>query len=114
MCQVTLQFDLFLPSFTFQVDFQIDPDILKSLKERVFDEIARIKKEIARQKVEEPNSVPNYEQSYWIKQFVFDIMGHGFSEKYLAGRKMTSQNGSRGADVRKQMNPCDLNYIISK
>ena len=91
----------------------IDKEIEICLKKKVIDEITRIKKEITAQ-LQNQNQISQLTQHYTIKQFVNDIMQYGFSEKYLAETKMTSQKGSRGVSTKKEMKFCDLNYIIGK
>ncbi len=95
-------------------DFHIDKDVLASHKEKVFDEITRVEKELALQKTENPNKEPAIQRVYNVKQFVYDIMEVGFSDEYRATTKMTSQNATRGDNVRKTMKSLDLDHIISK
>ena len=90
-------------------DFHLDKEIEICLKKKVIDEITRIKKEISAQ-LQNQNQISQLTQHYTIKQFVYDIMQYGFSEKYLAETKMTSQKVSRGVSTKKEMKFCDLNY----
>jgi hypothetical protein len=95
-------------------DFHLDKDVLTSHKEKAFDEITSVDKKLALRKTENPNKEPVIQRVYTIKQFVYDNIEAGFSYGYRATTKMTSQNATRGDNVRKTMKSLDLEHIISK